>query len=462
VLQDCPELLRHSACLPARSDQSSTTSAGTEPTLTHEERQARECRDYTARAYATKLRAMNRDELKQEVLNFNRRAMLCGEGAAKLRHTGTKEDLIARLLRASILTLESDGTVDMDAESGSEHSDSDAEPDAITSASASRRSKVTKAKATRPSTATKLPMKAAEATGSVTADANERHAPKTRAGAEKFGTIELSDDSDYGSDSQSSSEEDTPRSATRSSVQDSNKVLARARQRADNDVENESGLEDSDVDGSDDEAEIFSDGESLVEGAEVVSPSPSGDEDEDMGSEDGSEVEDAQGSLDGSGGDGSDAMETDDTQAPESTGRRAKAGKSENLAPAVRSARARGSVTAKKPASGNARRTRGARVVLNDDSDGDSSGGEEVGSEAAESDASVPSVKRARTAPRRITTTKRASSTQSHSKNVEDGVVVKNTSTVAARNQRLHDSLDELEVLLRRHFGLSEFRPGQR
>jgi hypothetical protein len=275
VLQDCPELLRHSACLPARSDHSSTTAAGTEPILTHEERQARERRDYTTRAYATKLRAMNRDELKQEVLNFNRRAMLCSEGAAKLRHTGTKEDLIARLLRASILTLEGEGAVDMDAESGSEHSDSDAEPDAITSASASRKSKVTKAKATRPSTAAKLPMKAAEATGSVTADANERHASRTKTGAEKVGTIELSDDSDCDSDCQSSSGEDIPPRTTRSSIQDSNKVLAGTRRRGGIEVENESGSDDSGVDGSDEEAEIFSDGESLVEGAEVVSPSPS-------------------------------------------------------------------------------------------------------------------------------------------------------------------------------------------
>jgi hypothetical protein len=461
VLQDCPELLRHSAYLLARSDHSSTTSAGTEPILTPEERQARERRDYTTRAYATKLRAMNRDELKQEVLNFNRRAMLCGEGSAKLRHTGTKEDLIARLLRASILTLEGEGTVDVDVESNGEQSGSDADRDTVAPVSASRRNKVTKAKATRPSAAAKRHNKAAEATGSVTVEPNERHAPKTRAGGEKVGTIELSDDSDCDNDSQSSSDEDKPRSTTRSSAKDSNKVLAAARQRADNDVENGSGLEDSDVEGSSDGAEIFSDGESLVEGAEVITPSPSG-VDEDMDSEDDSDVEDVLGSLDGSEGDGSDAMEVEDV-APVQSSRRASS-KSEIEAPAVCTARAKGRAVAKKPASANDRRTRGARVVLSDDSDGanDSSGGAESGSEAAESDASVPSVKRARTAPRRITTTKRASSTQNHSKNVEDGVVVKNTSIVAARNQRLHDSLDELEVLLRRHFGFSEFRPGQR
>jgi hypothetical protein len=456
VLQDCPELLRHSACLPARSNHSSTTAAGTEPILTHEERQARERRDYTTRAYATKLRAMNRDELKQEVLNFNRRAMLCSEGSAKLRHTGTKEDLIARLLRASILTLEGEGAMDMDAESGSEHSDSDAEPDAITSASACRRSKVTKAKATRPSTAAKRFKKAVEATESVSANAIESRPSKTRAARDKLGTIELSDDSDCDDDSQSSSEEDTPRSAARSSVQDSKKVLAGARQRADNDVENGSGLDDSDVVDSSDEAEIFSDGESLVEGAEVVSPSPS---DEDMDSEDDCDVEDVLGSLDGSDGDDSDAMEIDDAEAPVHSSRRVS--KSEAQAPAVCTARARGNGVAKKPANANARRTRGARVVLSDDSDGDSSCGQEVGSEAAESDASVPSVKRSRTARARNTTGKRTTTVQSHGRNTEDSGTVK-TTAAAVKNQRLHDSLDELEALLRRHFGFSEFRPGQR
>jgi hypothetical protein len=71
-------------------------------------------------------------------------------------------------------------------------------------------------------------------------------------------------------------------------------------------------------------------------------------------------------------------------------------------------------------------------------------------------------VKRARTARARNTTGKRPTTVQSHSKNTEVSGTVKNTIAAALKSQRLHDSLDELEVLLRRHFGFSEFRPGQR
>lgn len=107
-MQDNPELLGKVAELNNPSGMSSSNTNAAAATVVDPE-QAR--LQYTLHVYATKLRAMSRDELKQEVLNFNKRSALSATTSnrdsrvAKIGITGTKDDIVARLFTEAVRQL---------------------------------------------------------------------------------------------------------------------------------------------------------------------------------------------------------------------------------------------------------------------------------------------------------------------------------------------------------------------
>ena len=102
--QDSPELLKHSAAAAGSIARSSTAhSVSTELSDPHEAAQQAKLL-YTTQSYAARLRGMNREELKQEVTRCNCRNALCGV-PVKIGVSGTKEELVERLLHEAIATL---------------------------------------------------------------------------------------------------------------------------------------------------------------------------------------------------------------------------------------------------------------------------------------------------------------------------------------------------------------------
>lgn len=436
---------------------------------------------------------MNRDELKQEVLNFNRRAVLCNEGTTPLRHTGTKEDLVARLLKASARSLYSttDGGIKSYQDGGNEASDDSVEhvPKNVRGTKNVRRAVKSTAARRQSSENTVQHNTVGVAEAAVTTRSSVT-------GASSVGLMELSDeDSDGASDSSEAARK--ARQAPTARTRGGSRVIRVTRgavkadlpELAEDSASSEGSWPDDDGSVGSEEEGVFSDGESLVEGEAVEVPAPedfgSGNPSGDLsGDPSGSDAESSEGegssirsqesdrSVAHGGGDSVTEMEV---EAAQGVVVRATARSSVRSAGSGGSGRGRDEA----PPVRVGRRTT-CRVVLSDD-DGegnssrsdyeDHSGGEEVMGESEEegersdSSASIVKAKRARTSSGRTSrhSAERISSRSTTATAATTEVVTKSQPRAkSATTGSEFESLDELEILLRRHFGFDAFRPGQR
>jgi hypothetical protein len=421
--QDSPELLKQAVCLP------SAGTASQDPADLHAQAQ-REKMDYTARAYSSKLRAMNRDELKNEVLSLNRRSQLSG-CTTKLSITGTKEEMVERLLKEAIKSLREQGEGGVSDDDGSDESDSEPRPAPVRKqkAPSGRRS----GNAAAASSSVMEEVAAAPRSTARRQNADDPRAGAHCASGQKRTAVsaapepmDLSDDEDE-EDGESSAEEQ-----------------ADAQDARDDDGDEVASAEDAmpdapELDGDDSGSEgIFSDEASAVDATGEIDFGTSDDDEDEEDMEGGAEDSEAADSAE----DGSDEEQ------------------SKGLKPTAAS---------KSATQREARSTRSGRVVVDSESEeefedpadeaeveSEPDSDSESGDESNESDGAGQAKR-----PRRV-----AAAAVAKKVTPAPARVKKDTTTTSAepRTQRtaLQEALDPLDVLLRRNFGFSEFRMGQR